>query len=226
MADYQTEEEQIELLKKWWNENGKSTLIGVAVALSAYTGITVWNSHQLARTTAAADLYQQMLTAAESAADSATVDALAEQLRKDHGSTVYGIFAALRLARDAVAANDLARAADMLVWAQAQKPDASMQPLIALRLAQVQYARGELDNALLTLGQINTTAAWQPSIAELRGDIQLAQGKPDDARISYESALKAMESAGLQDRRKDVDMKLADLAKPAEVAAAAAGTHP
>jgi predicted negative regulator of RcsB-dependent stress response len=29
MADYRTEEEQIELIKKWWRENGRSTVVGV-----------------------------------------------------------------------------------------------------------------------------------------------------------------------------------------------------
>jgi predicted negative regulator of RcsB-dependent stress response len=148
-------------------------------------------------------------------------------LRKEHRATVYGTFAALRLAKDAVAANDLPRAADMLAWAQGQKPDSSLQPLISLRLAQVQYAQGEYDKALATLlTQTSASPAWQAAIAELRGDVQLAQGKPDDARISYESALKAMETSGVQDRQKDIEMKKADLAKPGQTLTAGIGGHP
>lgn len=227
MADYQTEEEQIELLKKWWNENGKATLGGVVIALAGYTGITSWNNHQQSTMAAAADIYQQMMTASEAPGSTARVDELAEQLRKEHRATVYGTFAALRLAKDAVAANDLPRAADMLAWAQGQKPDSSLQPLISLRLAQVQYAQGEYDKALATLlTQTSASPAWQAAIAELRGDVQLAQGKPDDARISYESALKAMETSGVQDRQKDIEMKKADLAKPGQTLTAGIGGHP
>ena len=44
MADYETEEEQIEALKDWWRENGNSLLIGVAVALVAVFGFRGWQT--------------------------------------------------------------------------------------------------------------------------------------------------------------------------------------
>ena len=33
MEQYRTEEEQVEALKKWWEENGRSTVVAVIVAL-------------------------------------------------------------------------------------------------------------------------------------------------------------------------------------------------
>ena len=33
MEQYRTEEEQVEALKKWWEENGRSTIVAVIVAL-------------------------------------------------------------------------------------------------------------------------------------------------------------------------------------------------
>ena len=120
MADYRTEEEQIELIKKWWNENGKAIVIGTLVSLVVFFGWTTWQSHQRARNESAADLYQQMLNASQLTENSEKVAGFAEQLRKEFPDTTYGVFAALQLAKDAVAASDLPRAASLLEWARAQ----------------------------------------------------------------------------------------------------------
>lgn len=223
MVDYRTEEEQIELLKKWWHENGKEVVIAVFASLVVFFGWTTWQSHQRARNEAAADLYQQMIVASESADDASKVAALAEQLRKEYPNTVYGVFAALNLAKDAVIANDLPRAASLLEWAQAQHPDEFVQPLIGLRLAQVQYAQGDLEKALASLPKVTDVSAWQAAIAELRGDILRSQNKPDDARNSYEAALKALEASADQERRSNLEVKLSVLPKPALDAAPAPG---
>ncbi|HNE26955.1 MAG TPA: tetratricopeptide repeat protein, partial [Pseudomonadales bacterium] len=65
MADYRTEEEQIELIKKWWRENGRSTVVGVGVALVLFFGWMQWQAYQKKNIEAASDLFQQMLTATE-----------------------------------------------------------------------------------------------------------------------------------------------------------------
>ena len=35
MEAYRTEEEQVEALQRWWDENGRSTILAVVVALAA-----------------------------------------------------------------------------------------------------------------------------------------------------------------------------------------------
>lgn len=212
MAD--TEEEQIELLKKWWHENGKAIVIGVVTAIVLFAGWQTWHSHQQARNEAAADIFQQMITATETPDGTVKAAELAEQLRKDYSATVYGVFAALQLAKDAVAANDLPRAATLLEWAQNQNADASLKPLIALRLAKVQFAQGELEKAFASLSGIKDGNAWLVTAAELRGDILQAQNKSDEARESYNAALKALDASGDQEQRANLEIKLSGLAKP------------
>jgi len=221
MADYRTEEEQIELLKKWWKENGRSTVVGAVLSISAFTGWQFWNNQQRAMNEAAADVYQQMTVADEIPGGSENAGVLAEQLRKDYPSSVYAVFAALQLAREAVVANDLPRAASLLVWSLEQQPDASLIPLISLRLAQVQYAQGEMDNALLSLSKIKDSDVWQVPSAELRGDVLLAQGKNDEAMASYASALSALESSADPERRATLEIKMSALAKPVKAAVSA-----
>ena len=43
MTEFRTEEEQIAALKKWWNDNSKSLLIGVGLALAIVFG---WKAYQ------------------------------------------------------------------------------------------------------------------------------------------------------------------------------------
>ncbi len=220
MVEYRSEEEQVELLKSWWKSNGLSTVAGVLIALLAYFAWNGWKSHQQSEQEAASALYQDMIAARDERDEknqNANSDKLAEQLRTDYSSSVYALFATLHLAKEAVEKNDLPRANELLIWAQAHKPDASLAPLVALRLAQVQFAMGENDKAKSTLAAIKGASAYDSAYAELRGDIALAQGKTQEARSAYLSAQMALDASGVGgERRRVLDMKLAELA-PATV---------
>ena len=66
MDIYQTEEEQVEALKKWWAENGKSAVFGVVLGLGAIFGWREWQDYETARAMAASELYQELVVAARS----------------------------------------------------------------------------------------------------------------------------------------------------------------
>ncbi|HQQ64068.1 MAG TPA: tetratricopeptide repeat protein [Pseudomonadales bacterium] len=213
MADYRSEEEQIEILKKWWQENGRSMVAGVCIALVGYFGWAWWHGYQQSKIEAAADLYQQMVPSRQEGAqplDKTRVTAIAEQLRKDYPGTVYAIFASLHLSKEAVAAKDFPRAIELLNWASDHKPDAALIPLLRLRTAQVQYAQAQYDVALATLSEVKDSGAWKSDFSELRGDLLLAQGKADLAREAYADALKALDESGTPERRQNIEMKQAD----------------
>ncbi len=44
MSEMRTEEEQVEALKDWWKENGRSLLLGVALALAIVFGWKGWET--------------------------------------------------------------------------------------------------------------------------------------------------------------------------------------
>ena len=56
MDVYTTEEQQIEAIKKWWQTNGNSVLIGIALAIAAVLGYQTWNQNKQANSEAAAVL--------------------------------------------------------------------------------------------------------------------------------------------------------------------------
>ena len=47
MDAYRTDDEQVEALKRWWKENGTSTLLMVAVAVGGYFGWQAWDTRQV-----------------------------------------------------------------------------------------------------------------------------------------------------------------------------------
>ena len=120
---YESDEEQIEALKNWWNENGKSLLIGVAIALAVLFATRQWQSSGTATAEAASVLYQEM---AELVLDNngqilteddfSIVSGTNSQLRSEYGSSIYSKYSALMMAKVLVENNELALAADELQW--------------------------------------------------------------------------------------------------------------
>ncbi len=120
MESYRTEEEQVEALRKWWDENGRSTLIAVVIALGGAFGWQAWQEHSRSQRENASDLYQAMLQAGSapvlSAERRAEAEAFANRLKSEYAGSTYAQFAALQMARGAVEACDLDSAEAELRW--------------------------------------------------------------------------------------------------------------
>jgi len=191
---YESDEEQIEALKKWWQDNGTSTLATVALALILYFGWQGWQSQKQEDIVTASSIYQNMLAAVGSGnsvltdEQRSTANHLATTLKTDFPGSTYAQFAALYKAKLAVEAKDLAAAEQELQWVMDGDaiPDIVVQA--KLRLARVLYAQGKYPAALLLLD--NSNAIYAAAFEEVRGDIHNALGEPDNAKLAY---LKASE---------------------------------
>ncbi len=225
MSAHLTEEEQLEALKRWWNENGKSTVVGVAVVVAGYFGYQGWQSNQQAQAEMASARYQDILEAVEVAPGQAlseekraTVVHLSEGLKTDHASSLYASQAALFLAKLAVEQNDLDKAAAELQWVLAKDVDASVSKITRNRLARVLLAQEKYDEALQQVASTDA-GSFTSLFAETRGDILLAQGDTKMARAAYELAQQNMGEAD-NARAALLAMKLDDLKTPQALAAA------
>jgi len=191
---YESDEEQIEALKKWWQDNGTSTLATVALALILYFGWQGWQSQKQEDIVTASSIYQNMLAAVGSGnsvltdEQRSTANHLATTLKTDFPGSTYAQFAALYKAKLAVEAKDLAAAEQELQWVMDGDaiPDIVVQA--KLRLARVLYAQEKYPAALLLLD--NSNAIYAAAFEEVRGDIHNALGEPDNAKLAY---LKASE---------------------------------
>jgi predicted negative regulator of RcsB-dependent stress response len=185
---YQSEQEQVEALRKWWQENGKSVFAGIILGLGAIFGWRAWQDHVRQQAEAASDLYQQMIVAAGNEADTEAVKSTATELIRDYGTTTYAVFASLLLAQVAVNDLDYATAAMHLRKALIDNGEADLEPLIRLRLARVLVANEEYDAALAEM-KVKNKGAFSAAYDELEGDINTSMGNIDAARTAYQLAI-------------------------------------
>ncbi|MFT4768907.1 MAG: putative negative regulator of RcsB-dependent stress response [Glaciecola sp.] len=194
MESYRSEEEQVEALKRWWKENGRSTMIGVVLALGLGFGWQGWQKNQELAAESASNLYQQMLQALSAEEDQGTTIGrqIAVELKDSHRGSVYAQFAAMHLARLAVNDGQPQVAEQELRWtlAMADAGD-DVQQVAQLRLARVLASQDKQEEALgLLEGAITDFIA---SYAMARGDILLSQGLEAEAFDAYETAAGALE---------------------------------
>ena len=67
-----SEEEQLEQLKKFWNDHGTSLLTGALIAVLAYGGWGYWNGSKVKDASEASSLYQSASTAMQKLAANPT----------------------------------------------------------------------------------------------------------------------------------------------------------
>jgi len=184
---YRTEEEQVEVIRAWWRENGRSAVFGVALGLAAIFGWRAWQAYEVAQAEAASALYQEMMDAVH-AGKSADAAKSGERLALEQAGSAYAVFARLALAGLAMDAKDLDAAAEHLRLALARNEVPALEPEIRLRLARVLTAQGEFDAALAQIAAPAAAEGYGAAAEELRGDIESLRGNPDAARDAYQKA--------------------------------------
>lgn len=216
MSVHLSEEEQLEVLKRWWKDYGKTVVIAVLVAAVGYFGFTSWQDHKRQKAENASVIYEQLLKLVNvepgqtiTDADKATLTHLANQLKEENSKSMYAHSAAFFLAKLAVESNLLDAAVNELKWILSAKPDAATEQLARLRLARVLTAQKAYDEALAQLSP-EPAAAFVADYAEARGDILKLQGDLDAARTAFEKALTSIDPQQ-QERYMLLQMKVDDL---------------
>ncbi|MEN8175055.1 MAG: tetratricopeptide repeat protein [Pseudomonadota bacterium] len=189
MSELLTEEEQVERLKQWWKENGRSIIVGVVVGLGLFGGWQGWQGYQRGQAEFGAAAYDGFRQTAASADVDATV-AAEERLLQDFSSSTYADFTALDTARQLVNAGRLEDAAERLERVYRDGSSLALRELAGLRLVRVLMAEGKLDAASELLAEHSATALAGET-ALLRGDLARQQGDTARAREAYEQALQA-----------------------------------
>lgn len=214
MEVYSTEEQQVEAIKKFWQENGTQIILGALIGLGGFGGWKWYVNDKIeSQETASAD-YDKFIEATQPL--SVNSEATAGELNKfleAHGDSGYAIFANLVAAKKAVDGGEFDVALGNLQAAEKQTTDSSLKGLVSLRVARVQVQLEQLDAALTTLGSIENSG-YDARVAELKGDIYLAKGDADKARVEYQTAA---DKGGL-DGNDLLKMKLDDLALSTKVA--------
>jgi len=207
MAIEQLDEyEQGEQVRKWLRQNGSSIITGIALGLALIFGWQWWQGQGSRHREEAATQYQSF-TDAIAAKDSPRVEALALVLDGKYADTGFSALASLRHAQylEAQGATDKALA---LLKAKAGKvKDPVMADLFALHEGRLLLIAGKPEDAMKRVVAIDDSNF--PEVrAELIGDIDMARGKRDEARKSYQQALTHLDQAA--PTRALLEMKLID----------------
>lgn len=207
MEIYNTEEEQVEALKRWWDENGKSLLLGLAVVLAAVFAFKSWQQHTNNQAEAAGYAYQNMLDAL--IINPTVAEEKARAIVGEYPGSSYAVMASFALARLAADNGDTQQAQAHLQWVVGNADEEGLKDLAQLRMAKLALQDGQPGQALASLEKVKSPS-FRAEVDELRGDSLLEQGKKDDAIAAYRNALSGY--ASLPAKRDLVEMKLADLA--------------
>jgi predicted negative regulator of RcsB-dependent stress response len=185
---YTTEEQQVEAIKKWWQENGNFVIVGVIVGLASISGWRYYQESQISAKEAASDGYQAIQTSVDAKGFEAAAEMKAYV--ESHKGDNYSFMAALHLAKLSVETENFAEALAQLNYVvENAKSDNPLFPVAVMRLARLQLAQGEYDAALATLENNALATSFAAVVEELKGDIYVAKGGNDKALIAYQAAV-------------------------------------
>lgn len=189
MEGYTSESEQVEALRKWWQDNGKSLILGLAIGLAGLAGYRYWDDTRNLKAESASINYAQFLALVEK---KSTDDArkAGQTILENYADSTYARLTALLMAKSAIMDGKTDAGRQHLQWVLDHPGDDHLEAVARARLAQLALAEGKADAAWTLLEQGGITKG--EDYAELQGDILAARGKPQEAIALY---LKAQEQA-------------------------------
>ncbi|RME34228.1 MAG: hypothetical protein D6786_05510 [Gammaproteobacteria bacterium] len=184
---YRTEEEQVEALKRFWKENGKAIVGGLALGLALLFGWRSWQLYVANQEARASYAYQVMMSYRTGNKDG-LAKAAAEKVVEDHPRSTYADLARLHLAWLANKEGKAEEAASRLREVMAKAGIDGVREIARIRLARLTLGGGQPDEALKLLEGLRSPVPLLLA-EELRGDILLQKGRTDEARSAYARAL-------------------------------------
>lgn len=201
------ENEDLEALKIWWNEYGRTVVVGVVFAVFTIGGWNFWDQYQTKQAEEASSIYYQMIENYEELESSMLPQNRAnpqsenpdklvklgafqqsvKNLKDQYSDSEYAHYARLMAAKYYVLEQDLDAAEAELRDVLQHSPNKNLELLTTLRLARVLAESGKMEEAL-KLTFIQSLGSYQAAFLEVRGDIYLKQDKPQEALDAYSQA--------------------------------------
>lgn len=204
----ETEEQQLEEIRHWWKEHGRTVVAGVVLGLGTVIGWTSWRSYQESTAEELSARYQVIVTTA-AVPDYEQVRDLTNELIADHPKSSYAALSALVASHSAYTNGDAETAQRLLRWAIDNATAFDVSSVARLQLAQILNAKSEYDEALVLLDAVNEEEFALMRL-ETRGDVLAAKNDVPAARAAYDEALQAESIEG--EARARIQLKLDELA--------------
>ncbi len=176
-----SEEEQVDKLKKWWDSNGKQIIAGAVIGLGAIFG---WNSYVDYQDNQALNARALYLSYAS---DSANVGAY-DKLIKDHPSSTYADQGTLLMVKYLFDAGNYSLALDAIKPLM-NRENSVIASTAILRTASLYLELGQHEEALSVLN-IENANGFSGLFYNLAGDIYLDLSNNEEAKKNYSLAIK------------------------------------
>ena len=175
-----TEEEQVEQIKKWWNSNGKQIIAGAVIGLAGIWGWNTYSDYQDNQSLNARSLYLSY------ASDSNNLGAY-DKLTADFSSSTYSDQAILLMAKYLFDAGSYSQALGV-IKPLINNPSSIITTTAALRTASIHLQLGQHDEALSILEE-QSEDGFSGLVFSLMGDIYLDLGNHLEAQKYYSLAI-------------------------------------
>ncbi|MEY3288803.1 MAG: hypothetical protein RLZZ419_1045 [Pseudomonadota bacterium] len=211
MEIYDTEEEQLDAVKRWWKENGQSTIVGLVIGVIVILGWNYWQSYKKDQSEQASAIYSQLIQAiAADKKDSA--EKLAERIQEQYSKTEYATYSNLLLAKIKVQQGDLTKAQTILKNL-ATGSNNEFANIAKIRLVRLMLANGQYEQGLQLINDVDpaTSSSFSGNYDELVGDLYVGLDRLDQARSSYQKAFESGYKSPL------LQLKIDDLTAPEKI---------
>lgn len=180
------EQEQVDAVKAWWKDNGKWIVAALVLAVGGFAGERGWHAWQAKQAQQAATLYEGVVQQLSSN-DTKRIDDAARAVVDKFGATAYAPRAELLAAQANIDAKHNDQAKSQLQWVIDHAAEDGLKNVARLKLASLSLDEKNYD-AALSLLNAKHSEAYDGLYADLKGDVLLAQGKTEEARIAYKVA--------------------------------------
>ena len=188
MSEYETEEQQIQAIKRWWKENSTSVIVGLFVGVSALLGGRYYSEQQNSHALQASDLYMQVMqSVALDQVDDKTID-ISNKLVNEYSDTPYAALASLALAKSEYEKDNSEGAAAQLELAIKLANEDTIKQIANIRLVSVYIEQKKYDEAASLINMAHSDV-YDAQYEEVRGDLHVAKGEVAQARAAYDKAI-------------------------------------
>jgi len=218
--DYETEEQQVEAIKKWWKENSTMVVTGISIGVASIFGWQYYQTESAKHAEQASILYEQVLINSSNPAKINDQLASVNQLEAEFNDTPYASLSALIVAKQQLAAGQIEKAQQQYRWVIENAKQDELKYLAKIRLSRLLLAADELDKALALLNE-SYPESFNAMVLELKGDVLSTQGNKAEAKTFYTQALSLSKGAN-----RWLQLKIDDIGEPSDESNLKKGTEP
>jgi len=188
MPEFETEEQQIEALKKWWKENATSLILGVSIGLASLGGWKYYVDTKTEHRIEASDIYISLEKQLQANNVNDEIIKTADQLSAEYADTPYAALSSLAMASYQFNKGNIDKAITRLQWVDKNAQEEEIKHTARLRLAGIYISQKKYDEAQALLS-LDHPASFNARYEELKGDAFVAKGEIEQARVAYDKAI-------------------------------------